>query len=73
MGMFQVQVRVAAPADPGRYFDEHLWVDTGALYSFLPEDRLAQIGIEPLRTREVILADGRREHRLFGEARFTVE
>jgi predicted aspartyl protease len=70
--MFQVRVRVTNPADAERYFEEDLWVDTGALYSFLPEDRLKQIGIEPLRAREVILADGRREHRLLGEARFTV-
>jgi hypothetical protein len=33
---------------------------------------VAQLGIEPLRTREVILADGRRERRLLGEARMTV-
>jgi hypothetical protein len=38
------------------------------LCSFVPEDRLAQIGITPLRTRELILADGRRDRRLLGEA-----
>ncbi len=44
---------------------------SGALYSF--EDRLAAIELQPLKTREVILADGRRERRLFGEARLSVE
>ena len=70
--MFQVTVRVANPHDPARFFDEKYWVDTGALYTFVPEDRLQQIGISPLRTRELILADGRRDRRLLGEAVLTI-
>lgn len=70
--MFQVSVTVANPADPKRFFEEDFWVDTGALYSFVPEDRLEEIGLPPLRTRELILADGRRDRRLLGEALFTL-
>ena len=44
------------------------WVDRDALYSFVPEDRLAAIGLKPLRTRELVFADGRRDRRLRGEA-----
>jgi predicted aspartyl protease len=72
MGMFQVRVRVANPSEPTRSFEENFWVDTEALYSFVPEDRLTEIGIRPLRTRELILADGRRDRRLLGEAVLTV-
>jgi predicted aspartyl protease len=72
MGMFTVRVRVTNPADAARSFEEDFWVDTGALYSFIPEDRLAEIGLQPVRSREIILADGRRERRLLGEARMTV-
>jgi predicted aspartyl protease len=72
MGMFQVSVRVANPQDSSRFFEEKFWVDTGALYSFVPEDRLKEIGITPLRTRELILADGRRDRRLLGEAVLTI-
>jgi len=72
MGMFQVRVKVANPTNPDRYFEEGFWVDTGALYSFVPEDRLQSIGIEPLHARELILADGRRDRRLLGEATFTI-
>src|SRR6266404_5931459 len=72
MGMFQVKVKVANPAQPGRSFEEMFWVDTGALYTFVPEDRLASIGIKPLRARELILAEGRRDRRLLGEASLTV-
>jgi hypothetical protein len=72
MGMFQVCVRVANPHDAARFFDENFWVDTAALYTFVPEDRLQQIGIVPLRARELILADGRRDRRLLGEAILTI-
>ena len=72
MGMFQVRVTVANPHDPTRLFQENFWVDTGALYTFIPEDRLEQVGITPLRTRELILADGRHDRRLLGEAVLTI-
>ena len=72
MGMFQVRAKVASPADPDRSFEEDFWVDTGAPYTFVPEDRLKEIGVEPLHTRELVLADGRRDRRLLGEARITL-
>lgn len=72
MGMFQIRVRVSNPADRSRFFEEDFWVDTGALYSFVPEGRLNEIGIGPLRARDLILADGRRDRRLLGEAIFTI-
>ena len=72
MGMFKVRVTVTNPADATRSFEEGFWVDTGAMYSFVPEDRLEGIGLQPIRTRELVLADGRLEQRLLGEARMTV-
>jgi predicted aspartyl protease len=72
MGMFQIRVRVSNPADRSQFFEENFWVDTGALYSFVPEVRLKEIGISPLRARELILADGRRDRRLLGEAVLTI-
>jgi clan AA aspartic protease len=69
MGMFKVAVTVANPQEPERSFSEEFWVDTGALYTFVPEDRLEQIGLEPLHSRDLVLADGRRDRRLLGEAR----
>ena len=62
-GMFKVRVTVAHPTDAQRSFPEDFWVDTGALYSFVPEDRLEAIGIDASPSRELILADGRRELR----------
>ena len=73
MGLFQAKVRVANPFSPQLYFDADFWVDTGAMFSFIPEDRLHDIGITPLQTREIILADGRRDRRLLGSASFTLK
>ena len=72
MGMFQVDVRVANPHDPEQYFEEKFWVDTGAFYTYIPEERLHTIGLAPTRTRALILADGRQERRLQSEAYLTV-
>lgn len=73
MGMFQVQVKVSHPHDPARSFTEAFWVDSGADHSYVPEDRLAGIGLAPLRTREFTLADGRKDRRLIGEAVFHID
>jgi predicted aspartyl protease len=73
MGMFQVQVSVANTRSPERFFKDAFWVDTGALYSFAPEDRLKAIGIEPKFTRDFVFADGKKDRRLVGEAAFSVE
>jgi predicted aspartyl protease len=72
MGMFKVGVTVANPVDPERSFAEEFWVDTGALYSFVPGPRLEEIGLMPVRTRDLIMADGRRDQRLLGEAFFSL-
>ncbi len=72
MGMFQVRVKVSNPASPDLYFEEDFWVDTGALYSFVPEDRLHSIKVEPLQKRELIFADGRRDRRMLGAPLFTI-
>ncbi len=71
MGMFKVKVRVSNPADPSRFFEENFWVDTGALYSFAPEDRLRELGLLPRRPKTFVL-DGRQEQLPLGEAEFTI-
>ena len=39
---------------------------------FVPGKRLREIGLEPIRSRDLVMADGRRDTRLLGEARFTI-
>ena len=72
MGMFKVKARVANAADPKRFFEEEFSVDIGSTYTFIPEDRLKEIGIEPLQTSEIVLADGPHERRLLGPALLTL-
>jgi hypothetical protein len=73
MRVLQVEVTIANLADPGRAFKEMFWVDTGAMYSYVPKDRLQQIEVAPRTTREFVLADGRRERRAARHSsRFTI-
>ena len=71
--MFQVKVTIANPQSPERMLQELFWVDTGALYSFAPEDRLRAIGIVPKFTRDFVFADGKKDRRLVGEGAFSIE
>jgi predicted aspartyl protease len=73
MGMMKKLVKVSNSKDPEKFFKEHFWIDTGALYSFVPEDYLQKIGVEPVATRKLILADGRQETRLLGFCDFQIE
>ncbi len=72
MGMFKVKARVANLSDPKKFFEEDFWVDTGSMYTFVPENRLQEIGIGPELSREAVLADGRRNRLLLGQAAITL-
>jgi len=73
MGMFRKKVRVSNSKDPKQFFEEEFWVDTGALYSFVPADCLERIGVEPSAKRNLILANGRQDTRLLGFCDFQIE
>lgn len=71
--MFKKRVKVSNSKDPDKFFEEEFWVDTGALYSFVPEDYLERIEVEPSVKRNLILADGREDTRLLGFCNFQIE
>jgi len=71
--MFKKKVKVSNNTDPNQFFEENFWVDTGALYSFVPEDYLEKIGIEPSVKRNLILVNGRHDTRLLGFCNFQIE
>jgi predicted aspartyl protease len=73
MGIMRKRVRVSNIRQPERAFEEPFWIDTGALYSFVPEDRLEAIGLEPSATRKLVLADGRQDTRLLGFCDFQIK
>jgi predicted aspartyl protease len=73
MGMFKSRVKLSNSKKPELFFEEEFWIDSGALYSFVPEDCLQKIGVEPSATRNLVLADGRQETRLLGFCDFQIE
>lgn len=73
MRIFQIRVKVSNPSSRERSLEDDFWVDTGALYSFVPRDRLEGIGIKPAGKRRLVLADGRAETMKIGEAAFHCE
>ena len=72
-GMFTTTVRVSNSKNPQQSFEEEFWVDTGALYSFVPEDYFEKIGMEPAAKRNLILADSRHDTRLLGFCDFQID
>ena len=73
MGMFKKKIKISNSKNSNQFFEEDFWVDTGALYSFAPEDYLEKIEIEPSVKRSLILADGRQDARLLGFCDFQIE
>ena len=61
MGTFRLEATVSNPRDPARSVTLPLLVDTGATYTTLPRDVADALGLEPIDTRRVRLADGREE------------
>ena len=62
MGQFRVDVTVSHLANRERSLTLPLLVDTGATYTTLPRDVTDALGLEPIDTRRIRLADGREEH-----------
>ena len=73
MGMFKKRVKLSNIKDGKKSFERAFWVDTGALYSFVPENYLFQIGVEPKVKRSLVLDDGRKDTRLLGFCDFEIE
>ena len=60
MGIFRTTVGVASLVDPLQRADvENMMVDTGSEYSWIDEERLARLGVVPVRTDRFETADGR--------------
>ena len=73
MGMFQKRVIVSNTIDATKFFEADFWVDTGAIYSMIPQKLLEKIDFEPEDTKNILLADGRTDKRLFGMCKFKID
>ena len=69
MGIFRTTVGVASLTDPQLRVDvEDMMVDTGSEYTWITEERLAQLGVVPVRVDRFETADGRLLERHVGFA-----
>lgn len=73
MGMTYVRAKVSRPDRRGRPIEERFLVDTGAVYTILPEKIWRTLKLKPQRTVEFTLADGTLITRGVSECRFTIE
>lgn len=71
--MFKKMVKVSNLQDKSKSFEADFLIDTGALYSFVPEEYLANISWEPIETRSMVFADGRIGRGPFGIVNFEIE
>jgi len=73
MGFIIAQVRISHPQDGKKVLKMDLLVDTGALYSVIPERSLKSIGIEAKKRQVFTLANGTQLTRHIGVAWFSLK
>ena len=72
MGVFHWPVRLES-MDGARSLDLDAMVDTGASYTIVPASYLRELGVAPVDTIELVLADGSSVEYEIGEARATID
>jgi len=73
MGLTNVEAKVANPLATERHTTLSFLVDSGAVYSVIPEHELAALGIAVSGERTFFLANGQPVKRRIGEARITFQ
>ena len=58
MGAILAEVTITNPSDPDRNWQGEFLIDTGAIDTVVPGNRLREIGIAAVETRRYTLADG---------------
>jgi len=70
MAIIFLDIRVSNPANPKKGEVFEFLVDSGAVYSVMPEDELKKLGISPTSFEEFILANGEKLRMPVGNAFF---
>ena len=73
MALTHVAMRIANPARPRRSVRVKFLVDSGAVYSVVPERTLDGLGVKPHSRRTFVLADGSEVTRSIGDAVFRLD
>jgi predicted aspartyl protease len=72
MGVTYVPAKLTRPSGKGRIVNVRFMVDSGALYSVLPEKAWRALRLTPSRTADFVLADGTTITRRVSECRFEI-
>ena len=72
MGLTNIRAKLTRPSGRGRALSVRFTVDSGALYSVLPEGTWRALQLRPGRTAEFVLADGTAITRRVSECRFEI-
>jgi len=72
MALTYLTVKVANPTNPKKSLERRFLVDSGAVYSVVPEKALKKLGIKPDSKRKFILANGEEMEMDIGQASFTL-
>jgi predicted aspartyl protease len=70
VGITFVKMKVSNPARPKKAATHEFLVDSGAVYSVLPEKDIKKLGIKPVREEEFLLANGETVKKSVGNALF---
>lgn len=70
MGITNLKLTIANPQNPTKREGLEFMVDSGAIYSVVPETMLKKLGVRPHTTEEFRLADGTKISRKRGDAVF---
>lgn len=71
MAITFVRVRISNPQKPKKAVTRNFLVDSGAVYSVLPEQILKKLGIKAIDKQTFLLANGEEVEKQIGEARFS--
>ncbi len=70
MALTFVTIKISNPLDNTKNFSRKFLVDSGAVYSVVDAGILKQLGVEPKRQKEFILANGQEIKKFVGEVSF---
>jgi clan AA aspartic protease len=70
MGLTDVQLKIKNVKDLSKVFEGKFLVDSGAIYSVVPEDELKRLGIKPTHQETFSLADATHVKREIGYAMY---
>ena len=72
MGTFTWPMRIST-MDGQQSLDVEATVDTGASYTTIPTRLLRELGVQPIGSRKLLLADGRRVDMEYGQVWATID